>query len=134
MWIGPKVTQLNKICLLEKQLSCLYQLCWLYITWQNSLLASGKYQEKMKKWVSHLSVILVENGGMEKSKKESNYLVLFLIFSEFITLGKTITATFTLQISHSGKGKYIQVYFFPVFLCFTSLCVTMNELYHYLDR
>lgn len=53
---------------------------------------------------------------------------------EFITLGKTITATFTLQICHSGKGKYIQVFFFSVFLSFTSLCVTMNELYRYLDR
>lgn len=81
-----------------------------------------------------MSVILVENEGMEKSKKENNYLALFLIFSEFITLGKTITATFTLQICHSGKGKYIQVFFFSVFLSFTSLCVTMNELYRYLDR
>ena len=56
---------------------------------------------------------------MEKSKKENNYLALFVIFSEFITLGKTITATFTLQISHSGKGKYIQAlgffFFFPLF-------------------
>lgn len=77
---------------------------------------------------------------MEKSKKENNYLVLFVIFSEFITLGKTITATFTLQISHSGKGKYIQAlgfcffFFSSVFLSFTLLCVTMNELYHYSDR
>lgn len=48
----------------------------------------GKYQEKMKRSVSQLFMILEGNGGMDKSKKENIYLALFLMFLEFITLKK----------------------------------------------
>lgn len=77
----------------------------MYIIWKSSLLVNGKYQEKMKRSVSQLSMILEGNRGMDKSKKENIYLALFLMFSEFITLGKKIKAT--LQISDSEEGKCI---------------------------
>lgn len=48
----------------------------------------GKYQEKMKRSVSQLFMILEGSGGMDKSKKENIYLALFLMFLEFITLKK----------------------------------------------
>lgn len=32
-------------------------------------------------------MILVGDGGMDKSKKENNYMALFLMFSELITVG-----------------------------------------------
>lgn len=59
----------------------------MYVIRKNSLLVNGKYQEKRKRSVSQLPMILEGNRGMDKSKKENIYLTLFLVFSEFITLG-----------------------------------------------
>lgn len=93
-------------------------------------MVNGKYQEKMKRSVSQLSMILEGNRGMDKSKKENIYLALFLMFSEFITLGEKIKAT--LQISDSEEGKCIYSFIFFIHL-YTSL-ITRNKLHVYSDR
>lgn len=120
------MTQLNKICLLES--NCHVFISYVdYILHGRILVTSGKIPGKDEK----VSISFVcDSGGEWRHGKiqESNYLALCLIFSEFITLGKTITATFTLQISHSGKGKYIQVFFFfPVFLSLFYLTLCHHE-------
>lgn len=80
----------------------------MYVIRKNSLLVNGKYQEKRKRSVSQLPMILEGNRGMDKSKKENIYLTLFLMFSEYITLGEKIKAT--LQVSDSEKGKCTSLY------------------------
>lgn len=75
-------------------------------------------------------MILEGNRGMDKSKKENIYLALFLMFSEFITLGEKIKAT--LQISDSEEGKCIYSFIFFIHL-YTSL-ITRNKLHVYSDR
>ena len=78
--------------------------------------------------MSQLSMILEGNGGMSKSKKENIYLVVFLMFSEFIALKRKKG---TLQIFDSEEGKCIEFWF--ILFLFICVSLTMNELYH-LDR
>lgn len=65
----------------------------------------GKYQEKMKRSVSQLFMILEGNGGMDKSKKENIYLALFLMFLEFITLEKKKKSELPCRFSDWERGK-----------------------------
>lgn len=87
------------ICLIEKQLSHVFISCVGYMQYGINLYwLHGKYQEKMKRSVSQLFMILEGNGGMDKSKKENIYLALFLMFLEFITLEKKKKIRATLQV------------------------------------
>lgn len=77
-------------------------------------------------------MILEGNRGMDKSKKENIYLALFLMFSEFKTLGGKNQNYLTLQISDSEEGKCIYSFIFFIHL-YTSL-ITKNKLHVYSDR